>query len=1119
MIIEKTYPNIYSLSTLGVIHHYNCDYLFHHLRTDFTGESGSGKSMIGDFLQLIFVGSKFASSTIPLHGENEREIKTIVYSKGNKTANAYIFLNIEMKPDQFLVIGVFIKSSSNIPKHFIIQNGYDKEKPEFLNKPLIHSDLLFDNTIFELSEIDDLLKNHYCIEYRVDIFAKKLKDFEVIPYNLETEEQRNNFSIIIRAFARGKGLKTNNSDSLIKFLFDDNSEKEIIKFWREGVEKIEKEVKNFYKTQAEIDEITERANKIKRLKKYENDYNTSKLEYLISQCFYFNEEVNSETEELKKKKQKLTKLMIKQHFFVEKIYLKEKENKEKIIGIISDNRKRIEKIDKEIEELNKTDIKKELKIIKDNLEKLADPYSNIIKVAKWTENRNIETLKEYHDKQKEIEKQKIILADFITYLESKNIQKVFNSSLFSVNYSKAINKNKKLLEKYIIEIVFLETIKKISNPKDKSSLASWAINKIEKTKNPFDKTEESLLVYLQKLPREKNIQKNEINRYLNKPDTLFNSLEITEETDDGFWISLKGINEFIPYYSEKQILNTTDIDKIKNLFSEKYQKVDKLLKRYKKKQTKRETLISYLEDYQNKEVFKIYPNKEELLKFKIISGLTENFEQKLTDFKNKETINTKKEKLEKEQTKYKNTDTQIQKLSKEKEELLEYLKTNKQNETLKDIEKLRKKINKEDKKINLYKNKTELYDSIYVELVNDIKQKKSIEELKGENKIAGRDGKKQMLKTYRNLKLLINNFDNAKNSYFEKTGKNFSPAETDINDEKTTEDLKEEFSNNKKIFTKFYDDDILDLIPDNKKDEYRKQYNVASITIEILPEVYTKQKVITSKIIDQVNTYLDDINKINADINTRHIKILHQAFRKTYSKYSEYIESYDSIKNFFSKQDFNKITGGNKVVLNMIENITDYRSDFLVEIRKTLDNEINKTGLLEALQKKSIEELIEEIYKRVTGKSMPKIENLLNPKKYFSLEFKMTGKKGKLNIGSTGQTTTALALLCIARLSELHKDDNNKELSGIRFMPLDEALDLGSNFDILYNIAIEKKYQIISMSIYPLENMQDEAQYWYMLNENPNEESKINYPPFAVFSNKEGEIKNVSKKIEYLINE
>ncbi len=54
----KNYPRIYSLSTLGLIHHYENDYLFHNMRTDFVGDSGSGKSIIADLLQLIFVASE-----------------------------------------------------------------------------------------------------------------------------------------------------------------------------------------------------------------------------------------------------------------------------------------------------------------------------------------------------------------------------------------------------------------------------------------------------------------------------------------------------------------------------------------------------------------------------------------------------------------------------------------------------------------------------------------------------------------------------------------------------------------------------------------------------------------------------------------------------------------------------------------------------------------------------------------------------------------------------------------------------------------------------------------------------------------------------------------------------
>ena len=52
--VGKKYPRIYSIHTVGIRNHNNADYLIHPLRTDFTGESTTGKSLVGaDLPQLI----------------------------------------------------------------------------------------------------------------------------------------------------------------------------------------------------------------------------------------------------------------------------------------------------------------------------------------------------------------------------------------------------------------------------------------------------------------------------------------------------------------------------------------------------------------------------------------------------------------------------------------------------------------------------------------------------------------------------------------------------------------------------------------------------------------------------------------------------------------------------------------------------------------------------------------------------------------------------------------------------------------------------------------------------------------------------------------------------------
>jgi len=107
----KQYPRIYSLSTVGLIHHQEFDYLFHPFRTDFVGESGSGKSMIADLIQLIFVGSDAFESATKATGKREPD-GMVLTQGGNIKVTGYAFLNIEMKPGKYIVVGCCIETGN-----------------------------------------------------------------------------------------------------------------------------------------------------------------------------------------------------------------------------------------------------------------------------------------------------------------------------------------------------------------------------------------------------------------------------------------------------------------------------------------------------------------------------------------------------------------------------------------------------------------------------------------------------------------------------------------------------------------------------------------------------------------------------------------------------------------------------------------------------------------------------------------------------------------------------------------------------------------------------------------------------------------------------------------------
>nr|WP_321230241.1 hypothetical protein [uncultured Psychroserpens sp.] len=78
----------------------------------------------------------------------------------------------------------------------------------------------------------------------------------------------------------------------------------------------------------------------------------------------------------------------------------------------------------------------------------------------------------------------------------------------------------------------------------------------------------------------------------------------------------------------------------------------------------------------------------------------------------------------------------------------------------------------------------------------------------------------------------------------------------------------------------------------------------------------------------------------------------------------------------------------------------------------------------------------------------------MNPKSYFDLVFELKLENEEVNSGSNGQTYAENALLCLARLSLIEQKDKE----GLKIMPIDEAEGLGSNYDMLHELAKKEEY-------------------------------------------------------------
>ena len=118
-ITGKDYPRIHSITTVGIRNHVNINLLIHEMRTDFTGQSGSGKSLVGaDIPQLILTAGRYYKSATKPKGNVSRDYNTLPLKDFG-----YCFMNIEKKKHQYITIGVFIRKSPKQLYPFIVQGN------------------------------------------------------------------------------------------------------------------------------------------------------------------------------------------------------------------------------------------------------------------------------------------------------------------------------------------------------------------------------------------------------------------------------------------------------------------------------------------------------------------------------------------------------------------------------------------------------------------------------------------------------------------------------------------------------------------------------------------------------------------------------------------------------------------------------------------------------------------------------------------------------------------------------------------------------------------------------------------------------------------------------------
>ena len=1098
---QNNYPRIYSLSTIGIKQHYNADYLFHNNRTDFSGESGSGKSMISDMIQLILIGSAdFQSST---DGNKPREIKGMVLDlKGKSSSRGYMFLNIEVSRNKFIVIGAYIESTSNQAELFIIQNGYDWETLTPLETPFFYNGLILNNNIETLSSISGKIENATLKSFSRKKYHQILFDNEIIALDLVQKDILKSYASILRSFSRGKGFKVD-SFHLKNFLFGDDDQNSIKKKYDEEVININNDLHDHKRYLEEIELINNKQNLLKDVLEKHNIYKETYTKYLTSKYNYWSKIYTDE---------KFKENSLNSNYFISLTRLLSNELSIKYCEI-----KDIKKLKLKKEEYNKKkslfeDLKQKESVIEKEFTVSLQKVEIIKKVQKWLDaNANdIEKVKSWYKQQKEKQEKKNQLLRFIDYLKKEQIIVEFEKSSWLSNFNKAEDVYTKEVEEIQKKINELEVLSIFSDFTNKESLSNWAFNNLE---FPLSHVNESILIYFQNLSRNKPLNLIKENRYLPFPNELFDNLDIKDKTDNGFFLNLDGVYEHI-VFTPKQYLNITDIKSLKESLKNLKSDVNEKLSLLKIKLEQKTSIKNALFNYGNiKSQIDLYRDRENILGFTIDNSINielQDFNIQLSLYVNKESVF--KEHQDKDFN-YKSILEKNQSLISLKEQI-ETLEDECFNKSLVSMKEINDKILEiEDEIVN---KENEFHDKIKEtnlnpdEYLKSDSKKGNIAQLLKEKILLTDQLQKDENEKKDNLnkvKLSSSKIEEATNDYFLLFNKEFKkPSNKDfIDPEEGPYSLSDKAKTSKVTFEQKFK-----LAQENLKiTNLDESFSIGMLAHQLLPTVFQTSKIdenlIESNITERLNKLTQDIQ----EIGSRKVEILKRIFNEVYKVYNGYLTKITLIDNYL-RNNKRIITGGNRASL-IYKKSLDYPDDWLTQFRKQLDSQFSNVGLFASLKEEiNINKMMLDAFKNTGGNQKVTPDDLMNPKSYFDLEFDLKLENGVVNSGSNGQTYTANALLALARLS-LIKDKKRK---GIKIMPIDEAEGLGSNYDMLHQLAKNEGYQIVTMGIETTGEILEGEQYIYIMSENNISNNETYVPPFAIFSDLNEVIEDIDHYIK-----
>ena len=1026
------YPRIYSLSTVGILKHYNSDYLFHPVRTDFVGANGIGKSIITDLLQMLFI---YDSKDIYFgtDGIQKRKIETLPYN----TNLAYCLLTVEVDKGQFFIMGITIGSQSRrkiTPFVITKQTNLTLSKEQLT---LNADNLFFAEQVIQQDQIPSLTDFAKVLLTSQNLYLTNFKSKEeiqnyygflytkgILSLNLALEKNYRAFSKVIQSFSKVKTFYLDEeraSDSLKDFLFED-SDMDFMNDFNKQQESLEKILREYKRLSTDIESLKKKQNCLVELKLLDEQYAHAFKAYKtaeIGQVFRKKEDTQKYIDKLENnlstKKdgyEKLKKALVKLPK-IESLISTEYERASNNY----DNYSSYEQLNKEIGEL--------VQNIAD-LESLSVPDLNeadrLLKELASIANASVQEIT------KEIKFAIPYIQKYGTLSSIEQARVEQNERLEELKSQLKAEKHQK------------QKLLTLLDKESKDSLIHWYINH-QKT---LSEKQLHALLHFASLPINKITHPENRMQFIN-PEKLFSEPDSKRlENKGNYWIELGAISEYVAFEADVALFEDKN-----NL----EQSVQKLIAKLRQE-------IGTI-DAQFKELDKV--SKAETYDTNI---LKHQFDLSLIEFSNIKRI-------KKGVSYILQLDSKIESLEAKKDE---------------------KEVDRQRLEASFPQNlKYRTIEEVKLELFNLRKcwntRQTNITRCSERINTAEPTVKKDIQKLNDELTTIKTKFENQKTEFVNLHEKYFKLFNEDIItylsvDEKTLDNLEEQSKEGFKQYQAKY----VSIIPlfeetkDNKNTAVNLEANKSSYSFRVLEEALLGSKI---KSTDEITAALDEANQNRLNMADGIRDSMIKVFENTIKQYNLYKQQIKSINIFFNGR---KISDEYFFRLGFNENQPlhiDLIDEMIGKVRTSA-----KQGELPFDQ--PISELIEEFFRKSTQmREKISIDKLLNPKSYFRLSAKLTDLNENEIPGSTGETYSAIALLGIARLSVVQKEQRH----GLKFIILEELGDLDKvNFNTFPSVAKEFGYQIITMAPHVLNmGLEDEWYYHHLIKGRPDKNINLHH--------------------------